>query len=288
MLYNHYPSKTDNIPAWSRRDVSFTDLKPVFNAYSQQSFPSKEANRLFNLVAWKDWEEPRRTWNVDSIEVLLLDHDSKGATVPVDAALQRLGPGLDYIAYSTYSNSAARLAYRLLIPLSRPVSGPVYKFMVKAIVRQFPQGAFDKQCSDACRIYYAPCVSGSGDDFTWFRCAESGAAIDVAPFQRLQAQQNSIAKMQQRLQRPKKADRDPAETERRVKEALASIPADDYATWSKVMLAIKHWRGEAGWSIFADWSRKSGKFRERDDRRAFQACKPSGRITIASIIAGKV
>lgn len=292
MHYNYYPSTCWTVPKWTS-EVSFLGLKKEFAQFSQRSYPSKTDNGLFNLVTWKDPAKSRVTSNVDSIDVIVLDHDGKDATVTLDDAITRLSPRLDYIAYSTYSNGSERLAYRLLMPLSKPVTASQYTFIQRTIVRQFPPGAFDKQCCDAGHIYYLPCQSGAGQEYTWFRCSEGGAAIDVLPFQELQARQEAIADMQAHLQRPCKTSRNEAQTEERVKRALANIPADDYHTWSKVMLAIKRWKGDAGWEIFREWSQRSSKFRPEADRRAFLACKPRPHrpITIGSIIAmgeGKV
>ena len=62
----------------------------------------------------------------------------------------------------------------------------------------------------------------------------------------------------------------------RLRGALRYIPADDYATWISVGLALKDELGDAGFALWRDWSMSSVKFDEDACRPKWASLAPQG------------
>lgn len=65
--------------------------------------------------------------------------------------------------------------------------------------------------------------------------------------------------------------------------ALSVIPADDREVWLRMGMAVKSALGDAGWTIWNDWSRLSTKYNARDARDVWRSIKPGGGVTAASL-----
>lgn len=93
--------------------------------------------------------------NVDQVFAWALDLDKLGKDQTY-AVLERLErEGLAFLAYSTYGHTEEKPRLRVLGPLARPVAGPDWKPVWRAIVDKYSPGA-DEQCKDVRRIYWAP------------------------------------------------------------------------------------------------------------------------------------
>lgn len=68
-------------------------------------------------------------------------------------------------------------------------------------------------------------------------------------------------------------------------EAIACIPPDDRDTWVRVGMAVKAELGEAGWSLWDQWSRGSDKYRAADARAVWRSIKAHGGIGPGTLYA---
>jgi putative DNA primase/helicase len=71
----------------------------------------------------------------------------------------------------------------------------------------------------------------------------------------------------------------------RLRAALAPLPADDYQKWVDYGLALKSALGEAGFELWREWSKKSGKYPgDSEARRQWAKFEPDGRIGAGTIL----
>jgi len=73
---------------------------------------------------------------------------------------------------------------------------------------------------------------------------------------------------------------DPTEEEARIRDALRSISAGDYDTWTKIGMALHAWDPQRGFGLWAEWSRTCPeKYDERQPPKkwaSFKADRPGG------------
>lgn len=71
---------------------------------------------------------------------------------------------------------------------------------------------------------------------------------------------------------------------KRIRVALAYIPADDRDQWRTVGMALhSSGAGEQAFGLWSEWSQQSDKFNLTDQRRVWNSFKPGGGITLAAI-----
>ncbi|WP_109465262.1 DUF5906 domain-containing protein [Albibacillus kandeliae] len=72
--------------------------------------------------------------------------------------------------------------------------------------------------------------------------------------------------------------------EEEVKAALKVVKADDYETWVKFGLALKHSLGEDAFEIWDDWSSKSAKYEDSAAcREVWDSLNPDGTLSIGTV-----
>lgn len=72
----------------------------------------------------------------------------------------------------------------------------------------------------------------------------------------------------------------------RVRDALgrlASWRADDYGEWVRIGHAIKQDMGDAGFSLWDEWSRQSAKYDPEDARQRWAKLEPTGEVSISTV-----
>lgn len=69
----------------------------------------------------------------------------------------------------------------------------------------------------------------------------------------------------------------------RIRRALAHLPADDRELWVKAGMAIKSELGEAGFDVWATWSKQADSYREADARQVWRSIKPGGGVTVGTL-----
>ncbi|POA99830.1 hypothetical protein C2134_04460 [Chromobacterium sinusclupearum] len=74
-------------------------------------------------------------------------------------------------------------------------------------------------------------------------------------------------------------------TSEQIRAALAHIDAHARETWVAMAMAIKSELGEAGFSIWDDWSQTAKNYQAKSARSVWKSIKPAGRVTIASLFA---
>lgn len=76
----------------------------------------------------------------------------------------------------------------------------------------------------------------------------------------------------------------PANEIKRIRAALAYIPADDRDQWRNVGMALNDTgAGDQAFGIWSEWSQQSEKFDLKDQRRVWDSFTPGGGITLAAI-----
>lgn len=67
--------------------------------------------------------------------------------------------------------------------------------------------------------------------------------------------------------------------------ALTFIKPDDRAVWFRIGMALKSEFGEAGFTLFQEWSEGGSSFDIKAVKSTWKSCKPGGAVTIATLIA---
>jgi len=101
-------------------------------------------------------------------------------------------------------------------------------------------------------------------------------------------QRQRRARTQQRraeqvLGRTRERGEDPSAEEALLRDALQWVSSDDYDTWVRFGLALRHWdeaRGRAAWDA---WSASSAKFDPAAQDRTWESLEPRGDVTLGSI-----
>lgn len=70
-----------------------------------------------------------------------------------------------------------------------------------------------------------------------------------------------------------------------IRAALAHLDAHDRETWVCMAMAIKSELGEAGFTVWDDWSLGADNYQPKAAKSVWKSVKPGGRVTIASLFA---
>lgn len=73
--------------------------------------------------------------------------------------------------------------------------------------------------------------------------------------------------------------------EQTITSALYAISPDERDTWVRMGMAVKNALGDAGYSIWNNWSRQAESYKHGDAVSVWRSIKPTGGITIASLFA---
>ena len=94
--------------------------------------------------------------NIASVHAIVLDYDSKHAPVTVEQAQQVWG-GFEHVVYTTFQHTPEKPRFRLVMPLSRPVTTSEFRRIWAWIhARAVESGVPFDPLSDPGRIYYIP------------------------------------------------------------------------------------------------------------------------------------
>jgi hypothetical protein len=143
----------------------------------------------------------------------------------------------------------------------------------------------DKNAKDLCRVLRVPgflnrkhaiphqvrIVASPG-----WRYSRSEILAAFPPVERRQTKANGHATPSKGLQRDDSEDR-------RIRDALFSIPADERHVWLTMGMAIESHYGDAGRALWDEWSLTAkDKYDERDQDKTWRSFKGSG-VTIATL-----
>lgn len=99
----------------------------------------------------------RSNANVESVSLLVLDHDDGETLEEIEARLK----GIAHTIYSTYSYDGENHKCRVVIPLNRPVAATEWPRVWRKLAHHFG-GQMDGQCKEPARMYYLPsCAPGA-------------------------------------------------------------------------------------------------------------------------------
>lgn len=110
---------------------------------------------------------------VTSRSMLTLDADTAGAAFLVDVALGVEGA---WYAHTTWRSRPGAERWRLVIPLSRDVTGPEYWTLAHAVMDAIGTEHFDPGSAQHERFMYRPATPGAG---LYNACLEDGDPLDV-------------------------------------------------------------------------------------------------------------
>ena len=85
-----------------------------------------------------------------------------------------------------------------------------------------------------------------------------------------------------RIVRPIRQWQPRTDDDRRIRNALAHINADDRDIWLRIGMALKSHYGEAGRDLWDQWSRQSKKFDEAMQNRTWRSLRGGG-VNIGTI-----
>jgi hypothetical protein len=184
---------------------------------------------------------------------LWLDNDT-GHFSPEQFA--ELLPGLQFVAFNTFSCTKDRPKYRLVIPTDDSMDAECYSAAVHEFIRRIekvdPAHGFDPVPTHAAALFYLPCQAASGYSFF---TVQPGDILEIEAWliKSAYARGNDLsnyAKARFSVRHP------PAD----LMEVLQRIPADDYGIWFKVCCALYNTYGESGIALADWWSQKSIKY----------------------------
>lgn len=115
--------------------------------------------------------------NVIAVHALVLDFD-KLTSATYRAVLQALAP-YRFILHSTHSHRPGKIAVRVAVALSRPVTRAEWPTFVRAAYELFG-AAMDPACKDPSRLFYLPSVA-SGQVSRYLFSTGEGEPLDVEP-----------------------------------------------------------------------------------------------------------
>lgn len=107
---------------------SFSTIVEVLRNWSENVIGKKEENILFNCTKFTSENGVclgRRLKDVITSDAILMDMDSEKNCDPDEFA--GFMSGIEFVSYSSFSSSLERRRWRVIIPLSRPVSASEYR-----------------------------------------------------------------------------------------------------------------------------------------------------------------
>jgi len=237
-------------------------------------------------------ESRGRADNVQTREIVTIDYDDlcDGVTfADIGFALQLGLGGVAFVAYSTFRSTDEAPRFRVMVPLSRRVTGAEYQVVVQHVVDLIRLGAPD-DCSFT--VNQGMFLASHKNGLTpWSLRGGADAPLDVDAIHGVgdvggidewsdfgEADDLSVLVANRPL------DLSPDQ----VATLLASYPAEgkDYDEWLRVGMAIYHQTEGNGYGMWRAWSEKSPKHDERHMKTKWRSF--GGRaapVTMASIIS---
>ena len=240
----------------------------------------------------------RHNENVLSFSGVELDYD--GEEISFHAALARLRElGCRALIYTSPSHTIARPRFRLLLPTSQEIWQPELRKVPVSRVDNFFGNVFAKESYGLSTSYYFGraednkeadhrCVVIDGDyldlrdDMARFDDVGNEGVIDPLDAMMLADAGKGIST------RPEDynsfAPMSVADLETEMRFALSVIPADDYDLWLRIGAAIHDGLGDAGYSLFDEWSQECpAKYKPRDCEQKWRQCQKMRSIRVQTI-----
>lgn len=143
---SNFNNEKDNAP--KRRDLTWNEFSEIFSKHCISS--SKAGNRSWSPTAYKEGST-RGNGGVTHLSMAVIDVD---AGTPVEDVEHILG-GFTYLTHSSYSHTAEKPKYRVILPLAEPVETSAWRAAWDRI-NHWLGGINDASTKDPARIYYLP------------------------------------------------------------------------------------------------------------------------------------
>lgn len=251
----------------------------------------RELNELFSMNIYKEGTT-RETESVAFMTGIVFDFDNKAnRVVPITTVTNQLdSKRIAYSWYTTHSNTAEQLRWRLVIPFAKPLPVKEWSLTYEAykILIGNPWGIDEGASKDVARIWYPPYKNKEGHPY---RCGNRLLDLqlidpvdiesyltrpeDKADFKKIQEQQKKGASSVSGEVLPSsslpKSNFDPAQALR----ALTYLdPSCSYEEWLKVGMALHHqFNGhKIAFNMWNIWSSLSPKYKDVNDLVAPWRC----------------
>jgi hypothetical protein len=193
--------------------------------------------------------------------------------------------GYEYIVYSSFSHSLQAPMWRFILFYKTEIPATdhykVYDYMQQAF-----NGQLDPSCKKPSQIWFTPaCPPDAGSIFEFFSGAGElfdptrlpDTTVAPPPTKAISNQRPPVHGLAHAMRS--------SEEVHRLMTALGFIDANDRSTWIKVGMAIKNELGDAGQSLWTDWSKSSSKFDEDDADVTWNSLAPQaqGGVTLGTI-----
>lgn len=201
------------------------------------------------LHVWLIWSDPQPAKLVKQfLRNLIEEQGFKHGGGGVQAAEIEVFPKNDHVKEGSYGNAVALPYSRKSVPLDealQPVDWPDF----------IPPDLKDLMCPNVAAVFAPPKASAPAPNVIRSKRTAYGLGGDVLPGDDEEAQ-----------------------------AALRVVEADDYETWIKVGLALKHSLGAGAFGIWDEWSSKSAKYDGTDAcREVWDSFTPDGTLTIGTV-----
>lgn len=276
-----------SIPETNRGKLLLADYLDLDKKIPAQKLlrDAEKNGSYFIMTSFKN-DGKRNGVNIDYVTAFVGDIDT-GTISKAD--LQAILQGYVYIAYSSYSHSSGMPKWRFILFYEDCVTVATHLKVFNHLQNRF-NGQLDNKCQSAAQLWYTPaCPPDAGGIFEFFTGDGEFFDPDTLPQltpaspPKLDLVTSSPGTAPMAAAEPPKAV--PVTEEQRLSEALPFINADERDTWVKVGMAIKGKFGDAGLTIWKEWSKTSPKYEEVDADATWDSLLPrtEGGITLGTV-----
>lgn len=287
----------------SNKEVSWSKICATLSKHKIAQ--SKEECGWFCGGSFRDGY--RNNDNLECRSLLTIDIDEySGGKDEIVFDVEMLGYAC--VVYTTWRSTAQAYRFRIVIPLSRDVTGDEYVTVMRWFAGQFPDLRIDESAFKPAQFMYMPSVSAELADES-FALVLDGAEVDVDLALSLPVEKGAL--LQYDIDKSNEFDVDDSvnddTNDNFLEVAIAHEPLDlsdeeigayldaiadragDYGDWITVGQALHHqYRGSADGKVrWFEWSANSDKFDERLSEskwRSFTSNKRERPLTFASVI----
>jgi len=198
----------------------------------------------------------RNAKDVLDVYLLVIDYDEGDDPALIRTRFDELG--LEYVIHSTFHNmiekqtknklKPAVTRWRAIFPLQRPMLGHGWNKEYERLVEYLSPGIWDPSCKDPSRLFWLPCAPSDENTF-----AEYITVNLLDP--------SSAPALPEREKRPVDGLKVVENDVKKAQNALSHISPDgDYFLWLRVGMALKVGFGEAGKTIWDEWSQTGEQY----------------------------
>jgi len=256
---------------------SLEELVEFFTLKEPPTVKKDQRSDFFSMAIYKPGATRARK-NVEALSGLVLDFDNtEDGQLTLPAFTHQLKQlGLIYLYYTTWSHTALRHRWRLILPFEKALAAPFWCETHRRVLKLlgYPLGIDESASKDVSRMWIMPCKAEGGSYEVGHQT--NGKFLDphtLPPTAKKTFPQVMPSAFHQT-------------TPEDILDALNYIDANcDYNTWLDVGMALQHELGNSGFAIWNAWSaRSSEKYNGvRDLNSKWKSFKPGGGVTLATL-----